>query len=329
MFFKNLWTRLFFGNLYREYRGAGWSLVSHSPRLLNVALPDFSVQYYIASFGSGDDVVLTGSIPSAEDVLYYSIVVYDTHGLPVTAINDTRLDAQFSYRIQKPSTAYYAVVVRMYLRTAVAKKLQTGYLPTILLNGAPLPTTKISVLRENTVKLQDVIGGFLSKRSLPSMAEVKTSDFYIPAYKNLATLFPNPDALYLVSFPTDGHRVFKITGVLPATIGRADDLRFMGFMACNLRSTATDSCISFSEMAQEYVVWVACSKKEAVASGYNGTDPLLLWKSDNTHPFIVMRQVCVGVSRLRNISVTDPEHPVPAKRCRSILKSHYPLVTAL
>ena len=328
MFFTKLRSRAFFSRMYGDYVGDGICMMAKAPRYFNIALPDFSVQYFVASFKSTEDVVLTGTVPQ-DHVLYYSIVVYDTYGMPHPAINDTQLDKNFTYKLKAPpGTFYYCVIVRMYLDPIGAKKIQSSLVPEMTINGKEVKKLSQVQIKKNTDDLEAEFYGFLSKRSLPPGPKLKDHQFFMPPFVRLAQLFPNPDSVYLASFPFQS-RVFRITGTLPDNIGRSSNLRFFGFMACNLQTTGTDSAITFYDLAKKYTFWLAYSKKEAVKAGYKGDVPLLLFHDDNTAPFLVCRLVFVNNHPLKPAALKDKEKPNLPDVCKRIMKNTYPKVEAL
>ena len=328
MFLTKLFSRVFFSRMFESHQGEGICMFSKAPRYFNIALPDFSVQYFVAAFKATDEVILTGTVPQ-DHVLYYSIVVYDTYGLPHSSINDTQLSKNFSYKLKPPpGTFYYSVLVRMYLDPAGAQKIQNSLVPVITVNGEKIKSLSVTKMKKNTDDLQEKFLGFLSKRSLPPLPKSKDHQFFMPAYKYLSQLFPNPDSVYLTSFPFES-RVFMITGTLPDKIGRAGPLRFFGFMASNLQTTSTDSCVSFSDLPKHYTFWLAYSRKEAVKAGYKGDVPLLLYKKDNTAPFLVLRLVFVNNHPLKQTALKDKNQPNLPDVCARIMKNTYPKVEAL
>lgn len=301
---------------YRRHLQKGFFLVSRAPDLLNLAFSDFSVQYFAAAFSSEDHVVLRGRVPNlSEGVRYFSMVAYDTMGQPIFYVCDEDLMPNYSLILSDMNhRGPYALVVRFYMNNEI-QDLRTDLLPRVMCNGIELDMIGTAAMIQHTNRVRGILGFLLRNRSFcyppPGL---ETRSFFIPSRRHHAALFPNPDAEYMVSFPL-GSRVLCITGLGPT------NMRFAGFMACNLGTTATDSCIELS--FSPYEVWVAFCRKEAYKRGYTDSSPLLLWKNDNQYPFILYRTVAAG----RDFSC-DMES-LAADACALREGAYYPRIRAM
>lgn len=311
-FFRSLYLKNFFSHLYQTYLDQGWSVIAKAPTYLNVALPDFSVQYIVASFHKGDSIIIEGKVPKAS---YVSLVVYDTYGIPYSYIYLNRESKTFRVETGKelslPKGSVYAIIMRIY-------ELEGKFIyPTIVKNGYQIESLPQSKIYKNSLEISTKVIQILSKtlhlNILPSQP------FFKPIRAQKRGLFINPDAVYLVASPKKDFRVMIITGKLPP---KRKDLCFVGFMACNLKTTETDDSISWKDLPSSYRIFVSNSKSNALLFGFrpHSTDRLLLWKSTNDDPIVIYREVNLNH---KGIFGLDSEKWEDAKK---IMKSCYPEV---
>ena len=297
-FIRDLLLQWFFRGLYTKYKHRGWPLMSHAPSLLNVALPDFSVVYMMASFDPEDDVQIVGTPP--KNCVYYSLYVYDDKGLPVLGYRDKDIpvmaNGKYRIRFRRPCKSTYCVIYRVYTTDNKAPPA-----PMLAVNEKDIPIEEPSVVREESKSASPSIVSLLSRR--PIQIPRRFTQFTRPQQK-MTGLFPNPDSHYMVAFPKPGH-VMKIRGRLPPKIGREHDLRFVGFMASDVRTTSTYDSVSSRNLPSSYTIWVACNKDEAVATGWKkGVGTLLLFPHESDMNVVVYRKVIVGL-----VHEDDPYFP--------------------
>lgn len=296
--------------MYYKFLHQGWSVIAKAPKYLNVALPDFSVQYILASFLKTDSVTIRGKVPTAA---YVSLTIYDTYGLPSSSIHLTD-QKEFSIDVgkdlKKPSSLLYVVIYRIY---QAQEKVQ---FPKIQLNHqevAPLPVSKIY---DNSLAITEKITTELSKNL--DLTIEKGRCFFLPVDANMSGLFINKDAIYLIGTPTDSN-VIKISGMLPP---RNKNRCFVGFMACNLKTTATDSSVGWDDLKEQYSIFVAYNKKTAMRYGYDpNRDQFLQWSKNNPAPVVVYREVQTKHSGLFNLKSNKWED------AKKIMGIYYPIIT--
>lgn len=300
--FELLLTRIFFAKLYFKYVHKGWSIISHAPKYLNLALPDFSVIYIISSFYKNDEIIIKGKLPKAN---YTSLVIYDSLGKPFSFIHLTseNCDSNGNFCIiigkdlKRPNTLLYSIIFRIY--QPINKNFNY---PQIICNNVILPTNKKIEIYKNTIQIQNNIKNVLSKKLNLSIEPKKK--FFIPLNAQKIGLFINPDAIYMVGSPSNENKVLSIHGILPPNFNK--NICFIGFMACNLKTTETNSSINWNNLSNVYSIYVAYSKEDAIKFGYNSnTDNLLLWNKDNKNPIIVYREVQLKHTNLFDIKTTD------------------------
>jgi len=313
-FLRSVFLKRFFSKLYQTYQNQGWAVIAKAPTYLNVALPDFSVQYLIASFRRNDDVFIKGTIPKAA---YVSLVVYDTSGKPQSyrSLDRTR-SLSFSMKmgtdLPYPPTKDYAIIFRIY-------QLQEPFTyPSIFINGSKIKPLYKSTIYANSLQISSQIVSILSKTLQLHISS--SQPFFKPIHSQTRGLFINPDAVYLVASPSVS-RVLRITGELPA---RTSSLCFVGFMSCNLTTTETDDSIGWDHLPSTYRIYVSDSFEKAVTKGYDpNKDQLLLWKQTNSLPIVVYREVNL---EHKDLFLLESDQWQEAKR---IMKSSYPNIEFL
>lgn len=301
----------FFTTLYRQFLNEGWSLISSPPELLNVALPEFSVKYLAASFRTGEHVTLSGRAPQAS---FVSITAYNTMGLPVSYTYLTPCE-NFHITMGKdlplPDTpGLYCVIYRIY------QPLRGVDFPDIFVNNIHIVPRSLLHIETTSFALTipiQILFAQLIDLQIPS-----PSPFFKPSAQATEGLFPNPYATYLIGAPSST-RVVSVEGVF---YNRKPSLRFIGFMASNLSTTATDSSINWDQFpTSSYKFYVAYRKKDAEACGWKPGIPLLLWKSTNRNPVLVYREVRTvseGIFHLTSTSWQDAQQ---------VMGIHYPVMT--
>jgi uncharacterized membrane protein len=276
--------------LYKKYRNQKWPLVSSAPYLLNFAYPDFNVKYYIMTFSKNTNILLTGTIPS--DLNYWAITIYDTSGIVINHWNDSMFTDRY-YKIMVNSHTNICAIVRYYNKSINQNELQLPTtLPHISVENKTLKEVDEKQITMNSKNLETFLYKYFSKlQKKYNFLNVDIHQFFLGNPNALQALYPNADAMYLMAFPKKTN-VICIEGKLPPKIGYPHNIRFIGFMACNLSTTATDNSINFMDLQSSYKLWVAYSSEDAVQYGYNSkTDSILLWNKENQNPIIVYRQV--------------------------------------
>jgi len=318
MILKNL-TKIIMMVLYRRYYYQLWPIVSESPQLLNVAFPDFSVRYYVMSFPKGATITLKGTIPSS--LRFWSVTLYDTTGTSIQSWNDT-LYPNSTYDIRFTTTQMCAMIVRYYTTTTTS----SDFLPTVAVAGrGSLSTVSNTRVTANSDQLQSLLYKSCKRQAKKyNFKNVDTYQFFLGDPGSMQMMFPNSNAMYLLAFPTSTN-VIKIKGVLPPSIGRTHNVRFVGFMASDLNTTRTDDSIGDSKLSTNYILYVAFSKKDAAKYGYKEGDPILLWdKSTNTRPVVIYRQVQIDQSGLFTLS--DAASNINGLAIKTIMGSYYPTI---
>jgi len=249
---------------------------------------------------------------------YISLVIYDTLGKPFSFIHLTSKNCDsngnFSIEIGKdlksPNTLLYSIIFRIY--QPVYKNFNY---PQIICNNVILPINKKIEIYKNTIEIQNNIKNVLSKKLNLNIEPKKK--FFIPLNAQKIGLFINPDAIYMVGSPSTENKVLSINGILPPNLDK--NICFIGFMACNLKTTETNSSINWNKLSNVYTIYVAYTKEEAIKFGYNpNSDELLLWNKDNKNPIIVYREIQLKHTNLFDIKTTD------WKEAKKVMDIYYP-----
>jgi hypothetical protein len=340
---KDFFLSLFLSSLYKQYASKGWALCCNPPEVFNVAMPDLSVCYFVASFKSNDDFILEGIVPHSSIYRYLSFTLYDTNGLPYDKKNDidffrsatenkkgemiyklgTATDSN-TILIKKPNRgSYYCLVLRWY-RTQKVSSVQELKLPTIRLipqNTLPSRITSITYdeIHYNSVNLTEQFIKIVKRRNLRQINDC--GSFLYPYYAGLNGLFPNKDASYMIVSLGKTSSNGIIEGKLPKShIGNRHAIRFIGLMVCNYLTTETDSSVSDEVLPPSYRIFVSSSLEDATKHGYNKKDfdHLLLISPNNIHPVIIYREVRVDGKGLHLMTSNSIEE------AKQVLGDSYP-----
>jgi hypothetical protein len=304
-----------------QYARKGWMVVSAAPNFLNVAMPDFSVQYAVSSFYDGDRPIFIGQIPSNSD--YWALTVYDPDGLPVGGVNDSSISDQ-NYNIQleypiipKDFRGEYCVIMRIYYRHRGVEVCNLS-LPIIKIDEEILPIHKWTDIVRETDKIQAQLWSLFSCRFIQRLL---VRGFYKPSQTDLVSLFPNRDAAYLVAFPYES-RVLRIRWK-PPVVSRCD-VRFTGFMTCDLSDTRTFDSFSWRSKSSAIVIlFIGYNRQEAIQKGMSSSDIFLQWEETVKYPCVVYREVRMKNKGVRSI----PTNHNTAAQAQDHLKSFYPIIT--
>lgn len=335
-----IFEKRIFGPIYNKYLHENWPIVSTiSPNkenniennILNVAFPDYSIIYYVASFKSTDNITLEGEIPP--NIYFWSLTLYNNKGTIIHSINDREFinekinnDRKYKIGINNSKIQYnditenlelskdYCIIQRVYKTdktpTISQDFISQDFLPNISIKNKENKEIEIKDVndeerKKDSNKLQSLLYKLFNHKFGKIQPEiffkgVDVHKFFLPAKSQMSLVFPNPFAEYLIAFPTKS-QVMKITGKLPKNIGFSNpEYRFLSFMACDFKTTATDECISHHNLPQEpqyYTIYVSFSEKNAENYGYKKTlgHKLLLWNSEtNTFPVLIFRIVSVA-----------------------------------
>ena len=285
-----------------------WPLLSKSPSILNVAFPDFSIEYFMSSFSGSQTVHFEGIIPT--ELRYWSLTVYDSTGLPYEYWNDTHFpNHKISLTLSNYPFMYYVVVIRYYFPrgTPESSSLLPSSLPTVQVTnslGEVIPIRKVSdeSRLKNSQSIEKKLYTICSRQFANyNFDNVNKYQFFLPNPSGMSLLFPNADAMYLMVFPKTNESfenkkavVLHVEGHLPKEIGRSYPLRFTSFMASNLKTTRTDDSVSDSFLSPHFHLFVAYDSQDAQDVGWEKQNPshrLLLWSSTNENPVLIYRQV--------------------------------------
>lgn len=342
----------FLSGEYYKYKGQEWPLVSSiatTPPTLNIAFPDKSIIYYIASFKGEDPVMLEGTFPP--NIYFWSITIYDTTGAPVSSVSDTTFRSAGSYTIAigpgfsnatesdgvyriKCPTGLYCAIMRVYKSVNTPPILP--YLPHI--SGVETTPVDDEARVKGSLSIQKMFQTLFTKKSEGKTPEqmfpgINPYAFFLPSQGQVDLAFPNPFAQYLMVFPKSASSMIQVTGKLQSNIGwnNNDGLRFVSFMAANMLTTATDDSVNFEELGGSgtYTIFVTKNpldaKQAAMQQGLRNYK-VIRWDATNDFPVLIYRIVVVGS---RPMTLNNSTASVDGTSVASALGEYYPVVTHL
>ena len=354
-----------FGSFYSLLKYKGWAVLTGVPGpsnkiFLNFAYPDRSQLYFICSFGANDQVIVTGKFP--ENLFYWALTLYDECGLIPTPVADEKYsynDLDFpsrQYQVMFQYTKPYSLFIRFYASSTHQRNtLYSDYLPTLTFNVSVLPKPSLSNIKVLSQSVEKVITPLFTQNNqcicptIPTgctetcsstYGNVNVREFFLVSSQQLAATFPNANGLYLVLYPplppsNNLHDiVVRVTGSFPSLIGPKYPMRYFSYMASNASTSATDDTIGFGyedgtltpTMSGTYTLWFGYDKDKIVNHPlYQSGDMVLLFHSENDHPVLVLRQICVQNSSCPLFSFHGNAEPVPGDVIQKAMGSTYPV----
>ena len=290
--------KFFFRNWYKFYMDKSWPLVSYNRNgisLLNIAYPDSTSFYHCMTVKKTDTVQVIGKYP--KDSLFWNLVFYDEKGEIFFSIEECDFpNYRYNFFIQNGEIYigditvpipcdYFCMIQRLY--TIDTHQLFPKYLPRIknqsrmVRDITPCERTEFSLSLSRWIRCLNYFYFFKYDRNI---------DFKYPSHKIVKTLFPNPQATYLVSSPLKHGDILHISGTLPDVIHRDSVFQYMGFMTCNFSSISTDDSISHLDLSKNYEIFVGYENTDWETTKFNSKiHHRLLWRNQNNYPIVVFR----------------------------------------
>ena len=314
---KDLFLKCFIQKIYRENKEFYFPIFSHAPKYLNLAYPDFSIQYFILSLGTGDFVTLDGVIPR-DKIVFWSVCLYDDKAMPIWSKNDSHFKTN-RYIIPVHATKPVALIVRFYVKTKYQNNDFYQYLPNI---SPPRPSLTKARRQQITHSLFVQMKKRISKHfKTIDPTILNKHEFFLPGSKRRQALFSNPFAFYLAMFPKNKDSVFTIS----INTKNLEQLRFIGFMSCNYETTETRESISL-EKKKQYTIYVCHEqKRKKLQNKYPSAKHILCF---STHPIIIYRLVIVNKQH-PFLKLNEKEEDTYFPKIQQKLKEYYPKVQCL
>ena len=322
------------GFVYKLYRGSAWNVLSHASddrrtNSLNVAMPDFSVEYWVTAFKKDTTATLTGSFPKW--ARYAALTAYGKDGLPFASVNMADKGAGRTFTTTFTSTeSDFVVLARVYRTKSHPTSLTKAEKFSVTVDGERWKTASETKARRNGKVLewpiQHAVGHALAKQLTPD----RDMQMFRPSDASLPGVFPNEDARYMITYPSlQGGKCAVFHGRVPeAASGR----EFYGFMAVEMKTTATVASLSDEDLGgwgSAYTVFACRNEAEARNAGYDSADAShhLLLAGDVKVPGVVLRDLNTAAGQ--GLKATDEwaaRGRVTPEQCRSALGEAYPIM---
>jgi len=323
------------GIVYKLYRGSAWNILSHASddrraNSLNVAMPDFSVEYWVTAFEKGTTARLTGSFPAW--ARYAALTAYGKDGMPFASVNMADKGAGRTFTTTFTSTeSDFVVLARIYRTKSHPASLTQAEKFAVTVDGEPWKTASETKARLNGKVLewpiQHAVGHALAKQ----LTSERDMQMFRPADASLPGVFPNEDARYMITYPSlKGGQCAVFRGRVPeAASGR----EFYGFMAVEMKTTATVASLSDEDLGgwgSAYTVFACRNEANARSAGYDSTDAShhLLLAGDVKVPGVILRDLNTAAGQ--GLKATDgwaARGRVAPEQCQSVLGEAYPTLS--
>jgi len=323
------------GFVYKLYRGSAWNILSHASNdwrtnSLNVAMPDFSVEYWVTAFEKNTTATLTGSFPKW--ARYAALTAYGKDGMPFASVNMADKAAGLTFTTTFTSAeSDFVVLARVYRTKSHPASLTRAEKFAVTVDGEPWTTASETKARLNGKALewpiQFAVGHALAKQ----LTSERDMQMFRPADASLPGVFPNEDARYMITYPSlGGGKCAVFRGRVPeAASGR----EFYGFMAVEMKTTATVASLSDEDLGgwgSAYTVFACRDEANARSAGYDSADAShhLLLADDVKVPGVILRDLNTAADQ--GLKATDEwaaRGRVAPEQCQSVLGEAYPTMS--
>ena len=322
------------GFVYKLYRGSAWNILSHASddwrtNSLNVAMPDFSVEYWVTAFEKDTTATLTGSFPKW--ARYAALTAYGKDGMPFASVNMADKGAGRTFTTTFTSTeSDFVILARVYRTKSHPGSLTQAEKFAVTVDGEPWTTASETKARLNGKVLewpiQYAVGHALAKK----LTSERDMQMFRPADASLPGVFPNEDARYMITYPSlAGDKCAVFHGRVPeAAPGR----EFYGFMAVEMKTTATVASLSDEDLGgwgSVYTVFACRDEANARSAGYDSAEAShhLLLAGNVKVPGVILRDLNTAAGQ--GLKATDEwaaRGRVAPEQCRSVLGEAYPIM---
>ncbi|GMH48068.1 hypothetical protein TrRE_jg8582 [Triparma retinervis] len=290
-FMKRFLTKLYRAEIKKQIETGPqcWTAVSHTdPKdretsTMNVAMPDFSAEYWCTYIPTSKFPVFKFRFPTWAN--YAALTIYDATGMPIASINlndSLSLSPSSSFQRLPDGTCIanmggqlakkkglICAIFRVYRPAGVAITPEHDMPKVYLierreakafdiikkLDGIePLPPAGRDLARARGKVIGGTFMAMIQKYLKPLAPHQQGTQFYHP--NNVAGLFVNANATYVICFLPPHKAVARVTGRVPREEGWRT---YYGIMAVEYESTVTTGCLSFEELGgwgEEFEVYL-------------------------------------------------------------------------
>lgn len=225
--------------VYKRFSGTSYALVSHAPNHLNVAMPDFSAEYWITTTrGDGETLRFEGAFPPWS--IYSALTAYDPMGNIIASYNKFQYSASQRVAIEFKNKSPMAVLLRVYRPRSVRWTPESD-LFSVDSDGVALEMTPRKSARKQSDAMTPLLQTLIPSATAPSGMPFQISG---RDATSKGGLFPNNDANYCWSRAPPG---FKY-GILKFRVPPSQPWRpYIGVMACDGDTSRTDAAVRLSD----------------------------------------------------------------------------------
>jgi len=305
--YKKIIISCFFKKVCRRFKNKGWVLLCNPPKSLNLAMPEFSIFYFVSFFPAHQKIHIFGEVPY--DYVYFSFYLYNDQGQVIGGINhwniqhlrekidnnhpETRKTYCLRMGIEFPiPCTSYCLIYRVYSKY----KIFPLPLPRIHIEKKEmyhlLPNSSIWNLKKQTWKMTPLLQKAIKRRNIPDTLPYRKDFFVCPKMHDKDTLFINPDATYFaVMLQT---KWIHIRGNFPSWDD--DSIVFSGFIVCNAKTTETIACFTNMDLERSttsffefYVVPQKTMKKDRVF--FSSSQKIIFYSCLPEEVLIIYREI--------------------------------------
>jgi hypothetical protein len=320
--------------VYKLYHGSAWNILAHASdnsrtNSLNIAMPDFSAEYWVTAFEKDTTATLTGSFPKW--ARYAALTAYGTDGLPFASVNMVDQSAGRTFTTAFTSIeSDFVVLARVYRTKSHPGSLAQAEKFAVSVDGKAWKIASETKARLNGKILEWPIQYAVGKALAKQMTSERDMQMFRPADASLPGVFPNEDARYMITYPAlEGGKCAVFHGRVPeAASGRG----FYGFMAVEMKTTATVASLSDEDLGgwgSAYTVFACRDEADARRAGYDVADASnhLLLAGDVKVPGVILRDLNTAAGQgLKATDTWATKGQVTPEQCQSVLGEAYPIM---
>lgn len=313
---KKFILKQYIQKMYKKFSSFYFPIFSHAPKYMNLAYPDFSIQYFILSLKKDETIMIEGKIPK-DKIVFWSITLYDNQALPYWSRNDTDVpfvDYKYNITVDKPS----ALIVRFYVKDEYVQEDFFNYLPSLSPSRPFVSKTKRI---QNSQELFTDMKQQISRRFQSINPDIlKQHYFFYPGVDRRESLFTNPNAFYLAAFPSSNDCILNVK----INTKLLKNIRFAGFMTCNRQTTETYHSIALSFNKKYEIIMCHSKNVKKIPEKYK-KNPILTWKEV---PILIYRLVIVEHNH-PILKLNKKEHDIFYPAIETKMKEYYPSITQI
>jgi hypothetical protein len=311
---KDILLQFFIRRIYNRDKSYYFPIFSHAPKYLNLAYPDFTIQYFFLSLKAGEELELEGVIPR-DKIVFWSVCLYDRKALPFWSKNDSNYETN-NYKIPIRAKEPTALIIRFYVKEKYKNEDFYKYLPKVTPERQTVSKTKRIQITGNLFRQMKV--KLMKRYRTIDPVLLQQTQFFLPGSNRRGNLFANPNAFYLAFFPKV-NKIFRVK----LDVKEFQNVRFAGFMSCDFQTTETKFSYTIDlKGKQKRFDIILCPKKKIEKVKNNFKRKIII--PFGTHPIIIYRLVVVSKKHHEFTKLNNVKKNTYFPKIKEAMQNYYP-----